>query len=275
MENSPDMPAHMFKDAFKSKGEYVFVDLVLNPFSDWGVQRKRRWQAALKVSTVIWSGAVGAEDQQAQFDAIFGHGTDGQPPPAPPLCDAYLVSSADEEKAHCNALAAKRGLYPRPGHTVPLGACLSECYLKHAQLLKKVHLVSWKHSCFAADISQNPKYCVRGGDALPAATTSSLFFSFSQDLDPTGAVPVAGGRRRARGGAGAWAQRAQVAGDLAEGQLWRRGRLGRLAGPPRGRPGEAPLGVARRQGRGARDGPRRAGGLVRGGAAARPAGAPR
>ncbi|CAK0864416.1 unnamed protein product [Prorocentrum cordatum] len=181
MENSPDMPAHMFKDAFKSKGEYVFVDLVLNPFSDWGVQRKRRWQAALKVSTVIWSGAVGAEDQQAQFDAIFGHGTDGQPPPAPPLCDAYLVSSADEEKAHCNALAAKRGLYPRPGHTVPLGACLSECYLKHAQLLKKVHLVSWKHSCFAADISQNPKYCVRGGDALPAATTSSLFFSFSQD----------------------------------------------------------------------------------------------
>ena len=98
--------------------------------------------------------------------------------------DVFLVSAEEAHREFLQEIAKKQGNYVRSASEVPeVQKCVSAGTFERWKVFEKEYKARVAENggpvTYVADISQNKEFRARRGSVLPAATTSSDFYSFS------------------------------------------------------------------------------------------------
>ena len=84
--------------------------------------------------------------------------------------DCFLVASKEMQNNHMSERAAKHGLFGIDPSTVAHECLLSKCEAEHVtEIVGQANRRRGVQGCFVADVSQSPKYTVRGWGVLSKA----------------------------------------------------------------------------------------------------------
>jgi hypothetical protein len=139
----------------------------------WPSRRRRLWRTALNQDTMIWLGPRKREEIQQHFLHFFRHTVelDG---------DALLVASDVEHMAYKSELAKKQGNFARSGEDLSPSACMTPVAFERFKVYDGMHKARKLQTGYIADISQTVDASrKRVGEILPAACTSSFFYSYT------------------------------------------------------------------------------------------------
>ena len=175
IENSDHLSDCHIVPIMKVYPKWFIVPLVVNTcVTGWPGRRGRSWRTCLNQDRFVWVGPRDPKDIQRHFPSLFRRTVE--------LCgDDYIMSTEEKEQQFRRSLAAARGNCLRVGQKVDPKACMTPLahkrFLEYSDEYKK-----FPHAkCWIADVSQSISARRRVGEILPAACTSSQFFSFTKD----------------------------------------------------------------------------------------------
>jgi site-specific DNA-cytosine methylase len=175
-ENSDEMPEELFDGKMSMAGPHAWfvVPLILNTTDmGWPSRRRRSWQTAFNEETMIWLGPRKPWEIQQHFMHFFRHTVelDG---------DVLLLSSEEEHMSYKQELAKKQGNFARLGEDLSPSACMTPVAFNRFKVYESYHKQRLSQTAYIADISQTVDATrKRVGEILPAACTSSAFYSFT------------------------------------------------------------------------------------------------
>lgn len=137
-------------------------------------RRRRSWRTALNQNTMVWVGPREPQKIMQHFLHYFRKTVEMS-------ADAFLVASEEEHDRHMADLAKLQGNFARDGKKLTPRACMTKVTYQRLLDYEKVYASRPMHgpADFVADLSQNLTVA-RCGSILPAATTSSTFYSISR-----------------------------------------------------------------------------------------------
>ena len=175
VENSDHLRDEHVVPLIQQYPKWFLVPLIMNTvINGWPGRRGRSWRTCVNQDRFVWVGPRDPADIQRHFLSLFRRTVE--------LCgDDYIIATEEEEQGFRRSLAASRGNYLRAGQLVETKACVTAVAHKRFSEYAEEYTKFPNAKCWIADVSQNIYARRRIGEILPAACTSSQFYSFTRD----------------------------------------------------------------------------------------------